>query len=110
LFRKMPGTWPIGEVSIGMVVATVLSVLSAVATTTNTALWAFCPDSYRMGPRLRRVTGILTVGWAVFLVVAGALLLVLGGWQSDVLGAVALACWLVTLLAVRKRRLTSRAA
>jgi len=91
-----------------MVIVTALVLLSVVATTVNVAVWAFRPNNYRTGPWLRRVLGIATVVWAVFVAVAGAVLLAPGGWQADVLGGVALACWPVTLLAMRRRRLTFR--
>ena len=91
-----------------MAIQTVLVVLMLVVTTANVALWAFRPNAYGTRPGLRRILGIATVVWAVFLAAAAALLLVLGGWQADVQGAVALACWPVTLLALRRRRLAFR--
>lgn len=91
-----------------MVIETVLSFAVIVITTVNVALWAFRPNHYRTGPRARQAMGILTAVWAIFLPVGGAVALALGGtWQGVVTGTVALACWPVTFLALRKRRMTS---
>jgi hypothetical protein len=96
--------------AIGMVITTVVRVSVIVTTTLNLALWAFRPNSYANGPRARRWTGTYTVVWAIFLPVCGAVALAFGGtWQGVVTGAVALACWPVTILALR-RRSVSRAA
>jgi hypothetical protein len=102
-----------------MVFETVLAVAVIAITTVNIALWAFRPDSYRLGPRARQTMGIITVAWVILLPVGGATSLGLGAdavaagqrgaWQGIVVGAVSLACWPVAILALRKRRATYRA-
>jgi hypothetical protein len=101
-----------------MVFETVLAVAAVGVTTVNIALWAFRPGSYRPGPRARRWMGIITVAWVILLPVGGAISLGLGAdalaagqggaWPGIVTGSVALACWPVVILALRKRRATSR--
>jgi hypothetical protein len=93
-----------------MVIETVAQVGVIAFSTINVALWAFRPNHYSTDPRARRWTEICTVAWVIFLPAGGAAGLALGGtWQGIVTGAVALACWPVTILALRKRRV-SRAA
>jgi hypothetical protein len=94
-------------VTVALIV-TVLGVLSVVATSVSVSMWAFRPIKFQTGAWLHRLLGVVSVVWTVFLAAAGAALLILGGWQADVLGAVALACLPVSLLAMRKRRLTFR--
>ncbi len=100
--------------SEAVVFETVLAVACIVSGTANAALWAFRPGPYRPGPRARRGMGVLTVVWAILLPVGGAVSLGFGtdalatgqggAWQGIVTGAVALACWPVVILALRKRR------
>jgi hypothetical protein len=94
-----------------MVIETVVEVGVIVFSTINVALWAFRPNLFSTDPRARRWTEIITVAWVIFLPASGAAALALGSstWQGVVTGAVALACWPVTILALRKRRV-SRAA
>jgi hypothetical protein len=99
----------------GKVIETVLDVAVIVATTGNVALFAFRPGSYRAAPWTRRVMGIITVAWVIFLpvggvgVVAGALASgQQDAWLGIVTGGVALACWPVVILAVRMRSMTYR--
>ena len=101
-----------------MVLMTAFWVAVIVSTTGNLALFAFRPDSYRTAPWGRQVMGIITAVWVIVLPVGGAILLGLGAdalasghrgaWQDIVTGGVALACWPVVILAVRKRRATDR--
>lgn len=91
----------------GMVIETLVLVVVIVINSLNVALWAFRPNSYGTGPRARRWMGMCTVAWAIFLPVGGAVFLALGGaWQSVVVGVVALACWPVVILALRKRHVS----
>jgi hypothetical protein len=94
----------------GMVIGTVVEVVVIVVTTVNLAMLAFRPNHYSIAPRARRMTGICTIVWAILLPVGGAVDLAVGGtWQGVMTGAVALACWPVIILALRKRHV-SRAA
>ncbi len=105
-------------VSEAVVFETVLAVAAIICGTANAALWAFRPGSYRPGPRVRRGQGILTVVWVILLAVCGAASLGFGadalaagqggGWESIAIGAVALGCWPVAVLALRKRRTMNR--
>lgn len=82
------------------------------------ALWAFRPGDYRTDPRIGGVPGFFTAAWVIFLPVVGAAGLSTGAyalaageqgaWQNIVIGAVAIACWPVTLLALRRRRAAHR--
>jgi hypothetical protein len=100
------------------VLETALGVAVMVSTTINVALFAFRPDSYRTTPPVRRLTEFITVVWVILLPVAGAFGLGLGAtglasgqrgaWQGVVTGGVALGCWPVVILAVRKRGETCR--
>jgi hypothetical protein len=97
-----------------MAIDTVLVVAVDVTATLGFAHWASRPGSYREGPRARRVMGILTAVWVIYLPVSGAVALGFGAdalgagergaWQNLVIGAVAIACWPVVLLALRGRR------
>jgi hypothetical protein len=89
-----------------MVIETVVWVGVIVLSTINVALWAFRPNHYSTDPRARRWTEIITVVWVILLPVGGAAALTLGSstWQGVVTGVVALACWPVTILALRKLR------
>lgn len=97
-----------------VVLPTVLELVVMIITTINIALWAFRPNYYGRGARARRLMGICTIVWVIFLPVASALSWGLGAdglasgqpgaWQGVVWGAVALACWPVAILALRKRR------
>jgi hypothetical protein len=70
--------------------------------------------SYRTG----RGLGFLIAAWVIFLPVAGVGDLAIGvhalvagergAWQNLVIGAVAIACWPVVLLTLRRRRATHR--
>jgi hypothetical protein len=94
----------------GMTIRTVLNVFVIVIPTLNIALWAFRPSHYASTTVARRWAVASTVAWVISLPVVGAVALALGGtWQADATGAVALACWPVTILALRKRHV-SRAA
>jgi hypothetical protein len=94
-----------------MVIETVVQVGLIVSTTINIALWAFRPNSCSTDPRARRFSEIFTIVWVIVLPAGGAAALALESntWQGIVTGAVALACWPVTIAALRKRRV-SRAA
>jgi len=102
----------------GMVIETVLTVGVILSPTANVTLWAFRPRSYRVSRGARRVTGIITITWVIVLPVGGALLLGLSAdalatgqpdaLQDILMGAVAMACWPVVVLALRKRRANYR--
>jgi hypothetical protein len=93
-----------------MVIETVAVVAVIVSSTVTIASSAFRPNHYSTDPRARRYGEIFTAAWAILLPAAGAAALALDGtWQGIVTGAVALACWPVVILALRKRRV-SRAA
>ena len=99
-----------------MVTETVLTVAVIVTGALGVALAAFRPDSYRTG----RGMGFLIAAWVIFLPTAGAAALGIGAyalaageqgaWQNLLIGAVAMACWPVALLALRRRRATHRTA
>ena len=101
-----------------MVIQTVAVVAVMVLGALTVALWAFRPGDYRTDPRAGRVPGFFTAAWVIFLPVAGAAGLSIGtyalaageqgAWQNIVIGAVAIACWPVTLLALRRRRAAHR--
>jgi hypothetical protein len=89
-----------------MVIETVVQIGVIILSTFNVALWGFRPNSYSGDPRARRVTGAITVAWVIFLPVGGGAALAFGWgtWQGLAAGGVALACWPVFILALRKRR------
>lgn len=97
-----------------MVTETVMLVAVIVIGSLGVARPAFRPDSYRTG----RGLGFLIAAWVIFLPGAGAAALGIGAyalaagepgaWQNLVIGAVAMACWPVTLLALRRHRATRR--
>lgn len=77
----------------GLVIGTVLGVVTIVVGTGNVASWAFRPDFYGRGRRARRWMGVCTAAWVILLPVGGAYALAFGGgWQGVVAGAFALAC------------------
>ena len=88
-------------------------IVLTVFTTANVFLWAFRPGFFRIGPRACRGMGAITAACVIVLPVGGAVLLALGTdavatgrtdtWQGIVTGAIAVACWPVTILALRKR-------
>ena len=96
----------------------VLTVGVILFTTLIVALWAFRPRSYRSGPRARLGMGIITTAWVILLPVGAAVLLSLSAdalttkqpdaWQGVLTGTVAVACWPVAVLALRKRRANHR--
>lgn len=102
--------------SPGMVVQTVLTAVLIVVTTANMALWAFRPGWFRTGPRAARGMGVVTAIWVIVLPAGGGVSLGLGAeglahgqpaaWQGIAIGVIAMACWPVTIAAVRKRRAT----
>jgi hypothetical protein len=89
-----------------MVIETVVQIAVIIMSTSNIALWAFRPNSYSVDPRARRITEGLTVAWVILLPAAGGAALGFGWgtWQGLAVGGVALACWTVVILALRKRR------
>jgi hypothetical protein len=89
-----------------MVIETVVQIAVIILSTCNIALWAFRPNGYSVDPRARRITEGLTVAWVIFLPAGGGAALAFGWgtWQGFAVGAVALACWPVVILALRKRR------
>ena len=101
-----------------MVAQTVAVVAVMVLGALSVAWWAFRPGDFRGDPRTERWPGIFTAAWVIFLPVAAAAGLSIGAyalaadeqgaWQPIVIGAVATACWPVTLLALRRRRAAHR--
>ena len=97
---------------------TAIDVTVLLSSTANVALGAFRPRSQSTNPGARRAMRIVTAVWVILLPLGAALLLAASSvglatgkpdaWQGFLTGGIALACWPVAILALRKRRAYDR--